>query len=401
MPCLLSERNTSKVKPRIGKRLQNAGCLAGLLLACAAPSPAQASDDVLDHSFGIGGRVVREAKFQFSASLHPYVESSALHSAQFLNGRIGVLGLNALFGFGPNGRRTGDSGPVEVPKPAGERLYATALTADRTGHVLVAGEVSPDSEEEVPRLGTPVDALIARYDADGKLDQGFGNHGVIVTDLGLPSPLVTEGTFFGSSDPPLPLGSVLGPRRLQISGIAVDALDRIIITGSRGVNRVECRHSPGSISEAFVARLDSAGNLDSTFGENGVVSLHLGSPAVPFNSIGQPVLDPTGGIYVQPGRRHGQLPGIRRVPGVRGTSPQRRLARSGVWLEWHGGTPEAFSGHQDRLRAGGRPAGAGSAQRRAHEAEQQWDHRPAVRQQRTRGGPFPNRRGSERSSYHL
>lgn len=104
--------------------------------------------------------------------------------------------------------------------------FALAVSGDKT---LVAGYVSGDNGD---------DFAIARFNADGTLDSTFGQGGWAIVDFG--------STFD------------------QACAIAVDAQGHIVVAGQTSVN--------GSFDFA-VARLDSSGALDSTFGSGGKVTI--------------------------------------------------------------------------------------------------------------------------------
>jgi uncharacterized delta-60 repeat protein len=124
--------------------------------------------------------------------------------------------------FGEGGLVTTDLGGDDRPR---------AVLALPDGGVLVAGYTREASDT----LGE-TDAVLVRYDADGALDDTFGEGGIVVLDAG---------RFDEVQDAALlPDGSVL-------------------VAGTR---------TPGAseTTRAFVARYDASGTLDSAFGEGGV-----------------------------------------------------------------------------------------------------------------------------------
>jgi uncharacterized delta-60 repeat protein len=158
-----------------------------------------------------------------------------------------------------------------------DAAYAIALQAD--GKIVLGGEASMGSST------TGVDFALARYEADGSLDEGFGDGGKVLTALSSYSGRDTiyalaidaedrivaaggEGDFVvarylgdGSLDAAFSedgklvgiLGSTIGAAR----GVQVDGEGRIVIAGHR-------HH------DFTVARLDEDGALDAEFGDDGI-----------------------------------------------------------------------------------------------------------------------------------
>lgn len=118
-----------------------------------------------------------------------------------------------------------------VITPVGTRNdVATAVTVQQDGKILVAG-----SSEQAT---TGLDFLLLRYNSDGSLDQGFGNGGKVVTELG------------SASD--------------RAWAMAVQADGKIILAGESNVGAV-------SGVDFALARYNSNGTLDATFGNGGKV----------------------------------------------------------------------------------------------------------------------------------
>jgi uncharacterized delta-60 repeat protein len=204
-------------------------------------------------------------------------------------GRTAILFAEQLAIVGSTGRI---ESVTPLPDAPGAEQKVTSLAAGPSGEILVAGSAGQLKGTTPPPW--PSEGMIVRYEPNGELDQGFGNGGVLTSTFGLAPPTVTSHTFGGGT-----IGSPLSPAMVRIDGIAADTRGRILVTGTRAVDRVECRHSPGLIREAFVARLRPDGSLDRSFGTQGVVGLALGS--TPFNDIGPPVPGPKGSVYLNPG----------------------------------------------------------------------------------------------------
>lgn len=100
-----------------------------------------------------------------------------------------------------------------------------------------------------------------RYLPDGRLDPAFGQDGVVLTNFGLPAPAVpppVEGNPPVSSDSNLP--------SVEVGGLAVDATDRPVLTGSWTSARRWCYpliYEP--LGVAYTARLQVDGSPDPSF----------------------------------------------------------------------------------------------------------------------------------------
>ena len=163
--------------------------------------------------------------------------------------------------------------------------YPVALQAD--GKIVVAGEAGCCG-------GNPKVAL-ARYDADGSLDTGFGDGGKVVTDL---SPgedvvfglvvqpdgrIVAAGTagfaMFaliryeadGSLDTTFGTDGIvttdLTPRGDYAYGLAMQPDGKLVLAGDAGAG--------GSRGRFAVARYESDGSLDTSFGGDGTVTTNI------------------------------------------------------------------------------------------------------------------------------
>jgi titin len=107
------------------------------------------------------------------------------------------------------------------------------------GKMVVAG----DSE----RPGGGIEFAIVRYNADGTIDSGFGVQGIVTLEFGK--------TFN------------------RPTGVAVDSQDRIIVAGSAYDN---LQAQVGTNADFAVARLTTAGALDSGFGIDGKRTVDFG-----------------------------------------------------------------------------------------------------------------------------
>jgi uncharacterized delta-60 repeat protein len=119
--------------------------------------------------------------------------------------------------------RFGSGGKVRTDFSGGsDDAYSLALQGD--GRIVVAGASAP--------FGVPSDVALARYESDGRLDTSFGSGGLVVQDF----------TGTGADD--------------RAAGVAVQTDGKIVV----GVGR----------NDFTVARYDTLGRLDSSFGGFGV-----------------------------------------------------------------------------------------------------------------------------------
>jgi len=104
------------------------------------------------------------------------------------------------------------------------------------GRIVVAGFAYVDG-------ATFTDFALARFNSDGTLDSGFGTGGKVTTDFG------------ATSDYP--------------GGIALQVDGKIVVAGEH--------NDPGGGFDYALARYNSDGSLDTTFGSNGRVTTALGA----------------------------------------------------------------------------------------------------------------------------
>jgi uncharacterized delta-60 repeat protein len=133
----------------------------------------------------------------------------------------------------------------------GSTDQANAIVLQPDGKIVAGGEATGS--------GGNLDFALARYDSSGSLDTSFGTGGKVVTD------------FFGANDDALDV-------ELQPDG-------KIVAAGSA--------NKPGSGFRFALARYDSGGHLDSTFGAGGRVA---DNSAISNEAIQAIVLQPDGKI---------------------------------------------------------------------------------------------------------
>jgi uncharacterized delta-60 repeat protein len=135
-------------------------------------------------------------------------------------GAVGVRaegGLDTSFGVG------------KVSTDFGEQEFGQGVAIQADGKIVVVGHIHFSTSLQA------IDFLVARYKADGSLDTSFGNNGKVITD------------FFGSVD--------------EAYAVAIQPDGKIVVAG------FATEHFPES--DFALARYDSNGTLDRSFGTNG------------------------------------------------------------------------------------------------------------------------------------
>jgi uncharacterized delta-60 repeat protein len=186
-------------------------------------------DGSLDATFGSGGEVTTDfasgTDVAFSVTLQADGKIVAAGVTQDMAGAENLAlarynadgSLDATFGTG--GRVTTDIGTLE---------HAESVKIQSDGKIVVAGYTF---------VGPGADFVLLRYNSDGSLDSSFGSGGKVVTDLG--------------SD------------RDEADSLVIQADGKIVVAGSTG---------SGSGSDFAVARYNSDGSLDTSFGAGVVLN---------------------------------------------------------------------------------------------------------------------------------
>lgn len=232
-------------KARLVRGLICGLCIAGIVGALQAPL-ALAGPGQLDPTFGNGGRAV--AALDFGEPRFWYAVK--VQAVRTPNGRILVSGNETLVKYLANGRLDkgfARGGILHVESVEGYPFELNGLGVDSQGRIVTVGTAIVGASE--PGAFSPK-AAILRFEPDGTPDPSFGGgDGAVLTNLGSP--------------PPSQSGVIGG---LQISGVAIDAADRIVVSGSR----IDGTNYCGPIWGGFVARLMAQGDPDPTFGNGGI-----------------------------------------------------------------------------------------------------------------------------------
>ena len=235
-------------RPRIKANSLSGNLFPILLIVClpliCASTLAIAQAGHLDTSFAANGILT------FSLSTVNGGNNQANAVSLQSDGKIVVAGQigsrSGLLRLNPNGsldRSFGSSGTVitQIGGDIEQVFVGMALQSD--GKILVAA------------TGCPPRGVVARFNTNGSLDTSFGSNGVMAL------PLVAK-------------------------GLALQADGKIIVTGS-------------NLGTALMGRLLSTGQVDSGFGTNGVAALVGGPTAIALQSDGK-ILIGSGGLVASP-----------------------------------------------------------------------------------------------------
>jgi uncharacterized delta-60 repeat protein len=207
-------------------RLVNSVLEVLLCLVAASPAVALAAPGGLDPSFGNGGIVITSFGGTDVASAVVIQSDGKLVVA----GQTNIAGNTtfALARYNPNGGLDpafGAGGLVTTDFGSTDQAFAVALLAD--GRIVTAG-----------RRGS--DVIVARHNADGSLDSLFGSNGRVITNFG-----ATE----------------------QALALVVQSDGKIVVAG---------RTNKDGNFDFALARYESGGTIDRAFGTNGLVTTDFG-----------------------------------------------------------------------------------------------------------------------------
>lgn len=258
------------------------------LLAISAlvlvPTAAQARPGALDRSFGHGGKVIRPLHLEGEGR-----RTTPTAIAKLEDGETVVVAGDTLFAFKRDGRplRSFGGGAVQVTAPSPNSLTLDDVAVDGKGRILVGGTASSALDPSQWGVGSDGSTFLARYNPDGSLDPTFGEGGVVLSDFGASPPHI-------ETYPPRPPGlPTQSPPQSRLVGLAVDSAGQIVLSGLRLDHVSSCR---GSVNiwywDAFAARLREDGEVDPSFGGDGVVAFSGGSGVTP------PLLTRSGGVYL-------------------------------------------------------------------------------------------------------
>jgi uncharacterized delta-60 repeat protein len=246
-------------------------CLAVLFaLAATAPSALAKAGD-LDPSFGRQGKLV----IAVSGEQDEEGSGAEMSMAPASGGKLVVVGrgqVRRLLASGQPDQSFAGDGRVPLSVDPGTAFLLAGVAVDSQGRVLVAGTTesrtvsstpAPPGFNEDARGPRPQWATVYRYLSDDSLDPSFGDGGVINTHFGQPRPVGPAG--YNASYPTEAVG---------VTAIAVDTYDRLLVAGFfvRHVGQCGLIGPMMYTGQAYIARLTTDGNLDSSFGYKGTLS---------------------------------------------------------------------------------------------------------------------------------
>jgi uncharacterized delta-60 repeat protein len=198
----------------------------------------------LDLTFGDGGKVFADFGSSNAGAQSVAIDSSGGIIAAGYGDQPGGMDF-ALVRYHSDGgldAAFGNNGKVLTDFDAGVDI-SYGVDIDQTGRILAAGAVNLDSF--YPPHSQGLNFGVVRYNAEGRLDTGFGADGKVTTD-------------FRASNNDFAFDIVTTP----------DDGKSILVGGSRG-----------SLGDVFaLARLNQDGTLDATFGDEGKVREPAGEP---------------------------------------------------------------------------------------------------------------------------
>ncbi|MBA3543144.1 MAG: hypothetical protein H0T83_01675 [Chthoniobacterales bacterium] len=264
------------------------------------------SDGTLDSTFGTNGAVITKLRSNIPAGW--YFSASAVDVTVLADGKILIggytitvaFGRMALLRYNPDGtldQAFGDAGKVITEFPVGPNgvnggAYAAALAVQADGKAVLAGSFTDNSFSEI---------AVARINSDGSADTSFGTGGRVTTSLGDGDATaldvliqgdgkIVAGGYFesglrdadfaivrynsdGTLDPSFGRGGIMtndlnNGTDDKITAMVLQADNKIVAVGETG--------SYPSF-DFGLARYNSNGRLDKTFGRKGTVSTDFGS----------------------------------------------------------------------------------------------------------------------------
>jgi uncharacterized delta-60 repeat protein len=190
----------------------------------------------LDHSFGTDGIATTDLGGDHDQAFGAAVLRDNSIVAVGRTNALGILKTAfGLAGYSPDGKPNqnfGTGGIVTTPF-AGKGAGANAVAVQQDGKIVVAGFAFAAN-------GIDSDFAVARYNADGSLDDGFGAHGIATADVG------------GEND--------------DATGLALQSDGKIVLGGVTGPTG----------EDVGLARFEPNGTLDPTFGNLGTSDVKIG-----------------------------------------------------------------------------------------------------------------------------
>jgi uncharacterized delta-60 repeat protein len=274
----------------MGPSMRRVGGILGVLMIWACLAAGSASAAGLDPSFGEAGIATTP------------LETAAREGVDLGIGPDGAAVVGNAYGylvrFGPEGARDlgfGAGGKLSLtPDPIAEGVAERSLlpsdfVVDGKGRLLVFGEqidgrrVRPIPRTSENQTATESEALVLRFDPEGKLDPTFGaGGGFLRSTFGLQS------KFFAKM-----------PQTDAVAG-TVDSQDRPVFLVGAAAIELGCHAGAVTHSPEALVRLTEAGSVDTSFGREGLVPItgSTGSPTLTLDAHDRAAIRL--GQYVEP-----------------------------------------------------------------------------------------------------
>ena len=268
------------------------------------------TDGSIDRTFGNRGSVVTDFGMTESASAVAIQPDGKIVVAGGTYPTFPFLGFYALARYNPDGSLDttfGNSGLV-VTTFNSEGAFASALAIQPDGKILAAGTkyINFTTDES-----SDTDFAIARYNSDGSLDSAFGSGGEIATDFNqrnddaLAIILQSDGKIVAAGDATslatfvdfaltryLPDGSLdtafgaSGKVETDFGGTNLDQARSATLQADGKIVVAGTTVSKNGLTQQFgIARYNSNGIQDSTFGKRGLATVNFGSSGQIAHSI--------------------------------------------------------------------------------------------------------------------
>ncbi len=295
------------------------GLIISVLLLCSSQARATGA---LDPSFGTGGKVTShfgggdiadtvliqpDGKIVVVGTSYPQSGSGA----DFAVARYNTNGtFDTSFGFG---------GAILIHIPSlGNVAQSAVLQPD--GKILIAGQVQFTIATTQPSQPAQIDFALARVNPDGSMDTSFGNGGIVTTsfgfiDVGVDVALQSNGKIVvvGHTEFSFNGGNIALARYNSNGSLdsSFGAMGKIVLDVGEGTSdaaaavviQADDKIVVGATSNLTMTllRYDSGGSLDSSFGTSGIVRTDFGT----YGEIQDMALQPDGKIitagYWSPG----------------------------------------------------------------------------------------------------